>query len=666
MSGDAPEQGDKLTPADFDGVTSHRHCTDVLCTILLWIMWLSMTGLGIYAMQEGDYRLILYPLDYQGNLCGTDYGKVDMTEFPYLYYVNDFAGGVCVKECPAIEEKVDPYTLLTYGGLYQPSDRSIVTSDQISIADYSNTNNTLVCTQELCYPDPSDPKTAYTSYGVNKGQGFAWFALDTYEVLWRCVVRDDAKEALYEIVKTNETENSTSPTDLANQIIPENQVTQAVKGGYNFWSNLYGDLWMARYYILGLGFGASLILGFLYSFALRIPGVLAFMVWASIFLTVAIFFIAGWYASEMASQWATADPPTYTQQEINAATYASYALYAVGGLLVLLFLFMRKRIQLAMGCVKETSKAIITMPIIILFPVIQALGFMVFMIIWSVYAANLASMGEFSTNSFQAGPISVSVRSFEFSDFVKQCAWYLLFCFFWTGQFILAMGEIVFAMAVSKWYFSRDKDEIGNLTVVSSITTSIWYHSGTAAFGSLIIAIIQMIRSFLAYLQRKAEEMDSSLAKAVLCCFQCCFWCLEKCMKFLNKNAYIQTAIFGTAFCTSAREAFFLILRNAVRIAAITYVSGGVMFVGKVFITTITTGMAYIAISQQIGDELYSIIGPLVFIAAIAWFIAGMFMGVYDMGIATILQCFVADEEMFDEDQMYAEGDLKSWVDSHG
>lgn len=76
---------------------------------------------------------------------------------------------------------------------------------------------------------------------------------------------------------------------------------------------------------------------------------------------------------------------------------------------MLLFLFMRKRIQLAMGCVKETSKAIISMPIIILFPVFQALGFMVFMIVWSVYAANLASMGEFSTNTFQAGPISVSV-----------------------------------------------------------------------------------------------------------------------------------------------------------------------------------------------------------------------------------------------------------------
>jgi hypothetical protein len=32
-------------------------------------------------------------------------------------------------------------------------------------------------------------------------------------------------------------------------------------------------------------------------------------------------------------------------------------------------------------------------------------------------------------------------------------------------------------------------------------------------------------------------------------------------MRFLNKNAYIQTAIFGSSFCTSAKEAFFLILR---------------------------------------------------------------------------------------------------------
>ena len=60
--------GDKLTaPPDFNGPTTRRRFTDILCTLLLWSMWISMTGLGMYAMQHGDYRLILYPLDYAGN-----------------------------------------------------------------------------------------------------------------------------------------------------------------------------------------------------------------------------------------------------------------------------------------------------------------------------------------------------------------------------------------------------------------------------------------------------------------------------------------------------------------------------------------------------------------------------------------------------------------------
>lgn len=74
------DMGEKLTaPPDFSGPTPKRRFTDVIFTLLLWMMWISMTGLGIYAMQNGDYRLILYPLDYAGNLCGTDKGSIDMT-----------------------------------------------------------------------------------------------------------------------------------------------------------------------------------------------------------------------------------------------------------------------------------------------------------------------------------------------------------------------------------------------------------------------------------------------------------------------------------------------------------------------------------------------------------------------------------------------------------
>lgn len=53
-------------------------------------------------------------------------------------------------------------------------------------------------------------------------------------------------------------------------------------------------------------------------------------------------------------------------------------------------------------------------------------------------------------------------------------------------------------------------------------------------------------------------------------------------MKFLNKNAYIQTAIFGYSFCTAAKKAFFLIARNIMRVMAVGVVSEVVLILGKV------------------------------------------------------------------------------------
>ena len=91
-------------------------------------------------------------------------------------------------------------------------------------------------------------------------------------------------------------------------------------------------------------------------------------------------------------------------------------------------------------------------------------------------------------------------------------------------------------------------------TVGHAFHIGIRYHPGTAAAGSLIIAIIKTIRAFVAHLQAQAEKRGGKVAKCILCCIQSCLWCVEKCMKFINKNAYIQTAIYGTNFCTSAKN----------------------------------------------------------------------------------------------------------------
>ena len=83
------------------------------------------------------------------------------------------------------------------------------------------------------------------------------------------------------------------------------------------------------------------------------------------------------------------------------------------------------------------------------------------------------------------------------------------------------------------------------------------------------------------------------------------------------------------------------------------------MIIGKLFIRASTTGLSYYLMSHLIGDDLFNLWGPTVLIFLMSYFVSDMFLNVFKMGISTILQCFIAaDEEMFDGDECFAEGDL--------
>ena len=85
-----------------------------------------------------------------------------------------------------------------------------------------------------------------------------------------------------------------------------------------------------------------------------------------------------------------------------------------------------------------------------------------------------------------------------------------------------------------------------SLTLTLTLTLTLYlfrYHTGSIAFGALIIAIIQIIRVGLEYLDAKLKGRENAVAKFFLKCLKCCFWCLEKFMKMINKNAYILVSM---------------------------------------------------------------------------------------------------------------------------
>ena len=84
-------------PPDFQGPTDKRRCTDVFFAFVLIAVWALMTMLGMHVTQNGDYRLLINPIDYNGNVCGldnTERNGMDMTNYKYLYPVNFYGGGM--------------------------------------------------------------------------------------------------------------------------------------------------------------------------------------------------------------------------------------------------------------------------------------------------------------------------------------------------------------------------------------------------------------------------------------------------------------------------------------------------------------------------------------------------------------------------------------------
>jgi solute carrier family 44 (choline transporter-like protein), member 2/4/5 len=178
------------------------------------------------------------------------------------------------------------------------------------------------------------------------------------------------------------------------------------------------------------------------------------------------------------------------------------------------------------------------------------------------------------------------------------------------------------------------------------------YHMGSIAFGSLVIAIVQLMRIIMVYITKQAENMggDSRIKKIILAIINCMLWCLEKCIKFISKNSYIYTAIKGTSFCWSAFQSFRLIYNNLARFGMTTLVSEIILLLCKATSVSCCTVAGYIWLTYDttytIGENMVTRpIIPLLCIILFAFIISTSFFNVIDLCIDTILLNYCIDLE---------------------
>lgn len=76
---------------------------------------------------------------------------------------------------------------------------------------------------------------------------------------------------------------------------------------------------------------------------------------------------------------------------------------------------------------------------------------------------------------------------------MKVTRWYNLLAMFWMSQFMIGCQHMVIAGAVATWFFTRNKGHMGS-PIGQSLQNLVRFHLGTVAFGSLLIALVQLVR----------------------------------------------------------------------------------------------------------------------------------------------------------------------------
>ncbi|KAG2879479.1 hypothetical protein PC114_g22553 [Phytophthora cactorum] len=351
---------------------------------------------------------------------------------------------------------------------------------------------------------------------------------------------------------------------------------------------------------------------------------------------------------------AASDPASYANDPVMLSSLQiSAVVMCCAAILFLLFAVVNmSRLLLAGAFISHAARALSQLKRLLVLPFISyVLLLLLFgwgiLVTVCIFGAGETSSRIATISATSPSSIRVVTESFQVSTKLRWLFIYHLWGMYWSVNFLLSIGEMITATAMSLWYFSPENritglKEFEEADPVSySAQTTIKYHLGTLALSSGSVAPVEHIRSFFLYLENKNEFDANALTEFAAKCCCCCIWCFKHCLKYICKEAVYVTAIQGTNFYTSGKMAYTLISSNLIRVGALSQIGHASVLLGKLIVCT-TTGL----IAWFLLEDTRSPVLPLVVIMLFSYSVAHAFMTIYETSINMLLMCFTLDENL--------------------
>ena len=664
-----------------DVMNRNRRCTDVLFLILYAAFMVAFFAIGVIGFTSGDPRILLYGTDYEGKLCTEDLPArywvnpleiYELTQATHTFDMKDVKS-ICLKDCP-----VTASTGLNWVCNYP---------DSVDGYGYADTTRDEWAANNYDYYDMLSDALKKQSLN-NKGPCYP-VLLPTVNAYESCTYYGNASATAVAALTTEMANNDNEGDVQLLAVGPMVAVLSATVSDYlstpmATFERYVDDFSQAWVVLLVMGFIAPVVLSFVWMGVLRyFTGMFAyliiFMVNAMAMLcTLYLYMKAGVIGSDQVTAYVGTDMGDnlegYTDPSEDNAEVMEVCAHIALAITICLFLFsilMLKRVRTAVAVIKVATQAIGGAPSVVFFPLAPVFASLLFGAWWIAAGIYIYSSGEIKqqTCTLEAGksPMKYCADTTNVPNANCHCGYesvmdeslqytllYHLFGLLWTTQFFQAMTMLTLASVFATYYFrggSYGTSLSGwlNTPVIQAFRKMSWYHTGSAAFGSLLVAILQFIRIIVAYMvhQLKKAGKDNVLVKYAACCVQYCLWYLQKIIEWINRNTYIMIAIEGKSFCWSAWEAISLIFNNILTVGAVNVIGDILLFLGKFSVAACAGLLAFLMLDSDTyttGESKVS--SPLlvvIFCVLFGFVIASLFMSVVEMAIDTTLLSFCKD-----------------------
>lgn len=233
---------------------------------------------------------------------------------------------------------------------------------------------------------------------------------------------------------------------------------------------------------------------------------------------------------------------------IEGMTSAAIMATIFAVLSVVSYFFMRKRIPLTRLLLKTTIDATKVYPSVYLWALIG----LVVQTLFSIWVSwtTIAIYQRFSPSGAASGSSSSSGA-------VTGLIVFVVVAFYWISETIKGIFFTTVCAIFGTHFYSLDnKRQRGS--GIKAFGRSMTYSLGSIAFGSLIVAILDLIRGLVSIIQSTQASEGDMVGAAIACVAGCIIGCIQYLIEFFNKYALINVSLYGNSYITAAKETWRL------------------------------------------------------------------------------------------------------------